>query len=198
MKSTLIGMPLALLLVATAGAQASPVSNLGATNSEASSGSVSRTVASSGPVKVGQKAPTFAGWTTEGQMLGLRSLLEPAGGKATGEQKGPLIVSFFATWCEPCKEGLPVIAEVERETGARVVLVAFGERSEVVQPWLAQQGLQLTTIVDPYRKISERWGVDKALPRTFVLRADGKVRTIFTVEGADFRDALRAAVKAAK
>jgi|GEM_PF-2248170 len=156
--------------------------------------SPSRTVAEEGPIRVGAPAPTFAGWDLGQRMVSLRDLLD----SPRRPSSAPVVISYFATWCEPCKKGLPAVAKVQRETGARTLLVAVGQRADEFRGWLQEQRIELPAIADPFMKISERWGVDKALPRTFVLDAKGTVRAIFVLEGDDFEDALREAIRAAR
>jgi peroxiredoxin len=155
-----------------------------------------------GAVKVGKPCPTFAGFTVENSQYSLREALTPP----KGERAVPVIISVFATWCEPCKRRLPDVQAVATALGdkkVRVVLV--GEDTEgaaKIKPFLEEHQLALPTLADPYGKIAERLGLaDKGadrtslqLPRTFVVDGDGLVRTIFDVEGEDFREALTKAV----
>lgn len=155
----------------------------------------SKTVDTLGPVEVGKKLPTFAGWDSEGERISLREILEPPRGRGTKAEA--LIVSFFATWCGPCRKGLPVIQKVGEDRaadGLRTVLVAFGEDEKKVRPFLKEMGLTMPTVLDTYVKIAERLGVTEALPRTFVVDGGGITRTIFETEGADFEDRLNEAV----
>lgn len=149
----------------------------------------SRTVEVHGPVTVGGAAPTFAGWDAEGRMVSLRDLL-PGPEKTAG---GPILVSFFATWCEPCKKGLPAMARLKERLARedlRVVLVAFGQSADEFKPWLEKEGIDLPALADPFGKISARYGVAQALPRTFVLDGEGTIRAIFVLEGVDFEERL--------
>lgn len=156
----------------------------------------SRTVESQGPLKVGGAAPAFAGFDLDGRMVSLRELLTPAKGPAAGA----VVVSFFATWCVACKDHLPAIDRVAsqlKDRNVRVVLVAYGQKAEEVGPFLTGTGLALPVLLDPFTKISARFGVDKALPRTFVLDAKGTIRTIYVVEGDDFEQSLKGTVERA-
>jgi thiol-disulfide isomerase/thioredoxin len=158
-----------------------------------------RTATRSGPVEVDRPSPTFAGWTTHGTMLSLAMLLEPSRDQPRARA---LVVTFFATWCQPCKEKLPELLRVAGAFEAqdvRVVLVAFGQNTEEVKPYLEARGIpaSVPVIVDPFMKIAGRLGVDKTLPRTFVLDGGGVVRTIFEFEGDDFEAQLREAIAAA-
>ena len=181
---TLVPLLVALALSVTSGAPA-----------RSAHPAKSRTVETLGPVRVGEKLPTFAGWDSEGDRISLREVLDPPRGR--GEKPEALVVSFFATWCGPCRKGLPVIQKVNDERasdGVQTILVAFGEDEKKVRPFLKEMGLSLPTVLDTYVKIAERLGVTEALPRTFVVDRSGVTRTIFDIEGNDFEDRLNEAV----
>jgi thiol-disulfide isomerase/thioredoxin len=162
----------------------------------ASPSAASKLVETLGPLQVGRPVPTFAGWTVDGRMLSLSQFLAPP----RAERAEALVVSFFATWCEPCKRALPLLQRAVGAAGpgVRAVLVAYGEDAAQVAPFLSEHGLQVPTIVDPFLKLSQRLGVDKALPRTLVVNGRGEVSAIFEHEGADFEQALAAAVERAR
>jgi thiol-disulfide isomerase/thioredoxin len=160
----------------------------------AAGGSESTLVDTLGPVKVGEAMPSFAGWTLEGKMLSLTRALQ--GEK--GDERAPIVVTFFATWCKPCDHGLPILDRVAREKNAKLLMVAYGQEADVVRPYLVGKGISSTCILDPYLKVAKRSGVDEALPRTIVLDEKGVVRAIFTFEGSDFDAALAAAIDRAR
>jgi len=154
----------------------------------------SRTVAASGPLKVGEPCPSFAGWTLTGQMLSLNELR-----KAQDDSHDVVVISFFATWCKPCLQRMPSLMKVVdamKGKGVKGVLIAYAEAAEVVKPFAAENKIALPVIVDPFTKIAGRLGVDKSLPRTFVVDRQGNVATIFEGEGDDYEQALTDAVTA--
>jgi thiol-disulfide isomerase/thioredoxin len=156
----------------------------------------SRTVDEAGPLKVGKPCPSFGGYALNNDMLSLSKLLNPP--KAA--PASAVVVSFFATWCKPCKEQLPVIERVLASLAGknvRGVLVDFGEDPDVVAPFAESQKLRLPIIADRFTKIAVRLGVDQKLPRTFVVGREGNVRAIFEHEGDDFEKALRMAIESA-
>jgi len=145
----------------------------------------------SGPVEVAKPFPSFAGWGLDGTMVSLKRLVEkPRGG---GEATRAVVVSFFATWCKPCKKNLPPLARAVAAAGpgVKTVLVDFGpEEAEKVKGFLAELEVTAPVLLDPYLKVSGRCGVTESLPRTFVLDGKGNVTAIFVHEGSDFEKAL--------
>lgn len=148
-------------------------------------------------VVVGKKLPSFAAMDSNGKLVTLNDVLKPQADGSTG----PVVISFFASWCKPCKRGLPVIQNVTRElaptTKVRSYLVSYQEEEAVVSKFLGDSNIQLPVLMDRYLKVAGRLGVDGTLPKTFVIDAAGNVRTIFAVEGADFTAALTTAIQEA-
>lgn len=155
-----------------------------------------KTVQQMGPMKVGAACPTFGGFTLEGDALSLAKLLKPA----KGPPASAVVISFFATYCKPCKERLPSVERVTvglKDKGVRGLLVDYGEDAELAGQFAKSLGLRLPVIPDKFAKIAERLGVDRTLPRTFVVNRRGAVSTIFETEGDDFEQALTAALERA-
>lgn len=152
----------------------------------------SRLVQTHGPVVVGQPMPSFAGWNLAGDMVRPSDLLKPPGQTPASA----LVVSMFTTWCAPCRVGMPVVdsVAVEGDSPVRTLFVAVGQNKDEVTPFTKELGVKSITLPDPYKKLSARLGVDKEVPRTFVVNGAGIVTHIFEVEGADFEARLKEAV----
>lgn len=147
-----------------------------------------------GPARVGALVPWFAGWTPDDQILNRSKVLaeQPPGTRA-------VVVVVFATWCQPCAVGLEVLAGAREKLAAHgitLLLVAWRQEADVVQPWLRARGLDPKTplILDRFGRAAAALGAevaDKAtLPRTVVLGPDGTVRAIFGAEGPDYLDRI--------
>ncbi|HMN70893.1 MAG TPA: TlpA disulfide reductase family protein [Rhodoblastus sp.] len=83
---------------------------------------------------------------------------------------GVVIVHFFATWCEPCREELPALARLARRPGveARVIAISVAEPDLRVRRFLATTETGFPVLLDRDRSAARAWGV-ATLPTSFVL-----------------------------
>lgn len=145
-----------------------------------------KVVSEFGPVKVANPMPTFAGYSLDGEFVRSKALTDNGGG---------VVVSFFATWCGPCKVGMPIIEkEVAKSENWKAVFVNVGEEEAKVKATLGKLGLDSTVVMDTHGTIGKRFGVGDSLPKTFIVGPSGKVGTIFVEESDDFQPLLEKAI----
>jgi thiol-disulfide isomerase/thioredoxin len=90
------------------------------------------------------------------------------------------LINFWATWCKPCIEELPLLEQVQQEyadDGLRVILVILDTKPEAIDripDFLARQQVSLPTIVltdegrEWKRQLDQHWSGD--LPTSFIYR----------------------------
>ena len=124
-------------------------------------------VAAATLTKVGQVAPDFSGTSLTGEPIKLSAL------------RGKVVVlSFFATWCGPCKEELPHVEKTLwqglRDKGLVVLGVDREETEKLVAPFVKKLGLTFPVIADADRSIYARYATGY-IPRTYLIGPDGKI-----------------------
>ncbi len=87
-----------------------------------------------------------------------------------------VLINFFASWCAPCREEQPVLMRLKAEKAVPVIGIAYKDKPEDTQRFLAQLG-------DPFQRIgvdqSGRLGLDfgvYGVPETYVIGKDGRIR----------------------
>src|SRR5262245_38238867 len=89
-----------------------------------------------------------------------------------------IIVSFWASWCEPCKKELPVLAGVAKRVGAdhmKIIAINFhddAKRFRMVVDIL--KDYPITMLRDANGKTAKKYDV-RAIPRMIMIGRDGKV-----------------------
>ena len=92
----------------------------------------------------------------------------------------PMIISFWATWCKPCKAELNTIAEEYEdwvyETGVKLVAVSIDDArsSSRVEPYVNAQGWEYLVLMDPNSDLRRAMGVNN-VPHTFLVNGEGKI-----------------------
>jgi cytochrome c biogenesis protein CcmG/thiol:disulfide interchange protein DsbE len=99
--------------------------------------------------------------------------------------KGPVIVSFWATWCKPCRKELPALQEVldkYTENGLSIVAISLDSpRSQnKVKSYVKSSGLPYTFLLDPNNEVANKYFV-KDIPYTLLADKEGNV--VYTHRG---------------
>jgi thiol-disulfide isomerase/thioredoxin len=89
-----------------------------------------------------------------------------------------LLVSFWATWCPPCRKEMPSLARLGRELGpedAAVLAVNVGDGQDRIRDFLDKIDHDgLTVLLDIDKTMPGTWFL-RGLPVTYVLDRSGKV-----------------------
>jgi thiol-disulfide isomerase/thioredoxin len=89
-----------------------------------------------------------------------------------------VVLNFWATWCEPCREEMPSMQRLEeRLSGSPFAILAvdFGEGDARVKAFLRQLPLKFTILLDRDGAAARAWRV-RVLPVSFVIDADQRIR----------------------
>ena len=95
-----------------------------------------------------------------------------------------VLLNFWATWCEPCRDEMPSMQQLKRKLAGRpfeVVAVNFAESEAKVRDYLRRFPVDFRIPLDRNSAARRDWGV-KLLPTSFVIAADGSVRYVVVGE----------------
>ena len=122
-------------------------------------------------------APGFALSDLDGQPVSLDEL-----------RGQPVMINFWATWCQPCVAEHPVLQAAARryEGRAHFIGVIYQDDPDLIRAFLARRGGWGTTLLDPDGETAIAYGVYGA-PETFFIDAGGTVvRKVTGPMNADF------------
>ncbi|MBI4815359.1 MAG: TlpA family protein disulfide reductase [Deltaproteobacteria bacterium] len=139
--------------------------------------------AKSAGVKEGQLVPELPLTDLSGQVVSLSSYR----GKV-------VLLDFWASWCEPCKESLPVYDGFVRELSERglvVLAVSEDEARELAGPFLATHAPSVTGLHDPGGRTATELMLP-AMPTALLIDRTGKIELIHAGFHASDAPALRA------
>jgi peroxiredoxin len=89
-----------------------------------------------------------------------------------------VLLNFWATWCEPCREEMPSMEALRSRMQGKpfvVLAVNVGEGARVARGFGEKMQLGFPLLVDRDTKTSKTWGA-RILPASFVLGPDGAIR----------------------
>ena len=90
-----------------------------------------------------------------------------------------VLINFWATWCEPCRDEMPSLARLRDKLEGRpfeLVMVNYGESNATVSRFVSKLGFSVPVLLDPEKRIAQEWKVG-GLPMTFLVDALGRVRS---------------------
>lgn len=109
-----------------------------------------------------------------------------------------LVINFWATWCEPCREELPSLERLRMHfAGAplEVLAVDVAEGEARVREFLKGAPVRFPVLLDRDSKAQKDWGV-RGLPTTFLLDPRGQIRYSFLGERDWSDEEVKSAVRA--
>ena len=128
-------------------------------------------------LKAGDPAPTFYLRDLDNEDFFIRDYCgEELRQPWKHREKHVVILSFFASWCQPCRQEIPLLHEIKdkyKDENLKIYLIDVGEKKDLVRKFVSQQGYKLPILLDIYSMVSaKKYGV-YSLPHLFVIDKDG-------------------------
>lgn len=112
-------------------------------------------------------APEFQAPSLEGKEFKLSSL------------KGKVVLmDFWATWCDPCRESVPLFQSLFQKykgDGFSVVGVSMDAETEGVPAFVSQEKVSYSIVLDPDNTVGRLYRVH-GIPNIFLIDKQGRVR----------------------
>jgi thiol-disulfide isomerase/thioredoxin len=92
----------------------------------------------------------------------------------------PVVLNFWATWCEPCRAEMPALERAQqqyRAEGLAVIGVDMQEGDAEIQAFLEQVGVTFPSLVDRTGEVTRQWRAT-GLPTTFMIDRQGIIRDV--------------------
>jgi cytochrome c biogenesis protein CcmG, thiol:disulfide interchange protein DsbE len=109
-------------------------------------------------------APSFTRPTLDGGTVSLADLRDR-----------PVVVSFWGSWCMPCRDELPLLAEsAKRHPEVAFLGILFRDGPDDARRAARQAGAGFPMLLDPGETAARAYGVESA-PVTFFIAPDGTI-----------------------
>jgi cytochrome c biogenesis protein CcmG/thiol:disulfide interchange protein DsbE len=118
---------------------------------------------------LGRPAPAFSLANLRGESVSLAQF-----------QGRPVVLNFWATWCIPCREEMPLLQQAyerHQERGLAVLAVNFEEETALIRPFVEELQLTFDILPDRQAEVSKSYRIT-GLPITVFIDRQGLVRHI--------------------
>ena len=158
-------------------------------------------------LKAGDEAPPFSAalHNPEGAGMARIDLASLVGSEADADPPAKaVLLSFFATWCKPCKKELPFLQQLStgyKARGLRVISIAIDKDEAAfseIKALAAEHRVTFPIVKDRYNLIARQYLGDKtALPSVFIVARDGTIALVKQGYPDDAAQFLKAEVEKA-
>jgi peroxiredoxin len=136
--------------------------------------------------RLGQSAPPFSVTTTSGQSVTLDNY-----------HGSLLIVDFFATWCQPCRQSIPHLVEMKKKygkQGLQVLGLSADEDGERYVKAFADEFRINYPLALAGNSVTSDFGI-RSVPVMFVIDKKGKIAEVYRGYSSEMNRALEGLIK---
>ena len=112
-------------------------------------------------------APDFTLYTLDGEEVRLSDYL----GKV-------VILDFWATWCAPCRKGIPDLISIQNEYKDELVVIGISLDQPATQdklvPFIESYGINYPVVLGNI-EVSDAYGNIQAIPTSFIIDQEGNI-----------------------
>lgn len=142
--------------------------------------------------KSGDTAPIFFLKTYDDEDFYLRDWCGKLRQPWKQKTKHHIILSFFASWCEPCMKEIPILEKISKayqKQNLKVYLVNLKEENATVKNLLTKIDISIPILMDRYGVVADKYGV-QSIPKLILIDKEGKVRFIHDGYSVDLEKKL--------
>lgn len=118
-------------------------------------------------VKDGKKAADFELKTLEGKSI-----------KLSDYHGKIVIIDFWATWCGPCRKGVPDLVELQNEYKDKLVVIGISldqqNTIKELEPFMKQYGINYPVVLGTQQVVMD-YGNIQAIPTSFLIDQSGNI-----------------------
>ena len=121
---------------------------------------------------IGNPAPDFSLPSLNGQRIGLQ-----------GFSGKPVILNFWATWCAPCKDEMPLLEAISKKYGSGLAVIAIneGDSLSAVKEFVAKENLDLQILLDEESEVGDLYKLS-GYPTSVFIDGKGIIQAIYLGE----------------
>ena len=115
-------------------------------------------------LKTGGEAPDFSLQTLDGERV-----------KLSDFEGKKVILNFWATWCKPCREEMPDLQSIYKESDDDVVILAINmDAHNDVEGFIDSYSVTFPVLLDENDQVSDMYQII-SLPTTYFIDEDGTI-----------------------
>jgi len=94
----------------------------------------------------------------------------------------PVMLNFWASWCDPCRAEMPLIQEIFEskewsDKGLVILAVNIGESAATAEEFMVDNDLSFSVLLDTSQDVARDYNI-RGIPTTFFIDKDGIIKDV--------------------